>query len=217
MKIEQHDFLLEIGTEELPPRSLRILERALVANLAAGLDKAGLAHAELTGYSTPRRLAVWVKRLATCQPEQHLRRKGPPLAAAFDAAGAPTRAATAFAHSCGTQVAALEKLVEGKGTFLFFVGAKPGERAVDLLPALVQAALDGLPIARRMHWGSGSALFVRPVHWVLMLFGQDVVPATLLIIRMRPLRRARMCGRTACVTRRTPKTWSQIGGACLPF
>jgi glycyl-tRNA synthetase beta chain len=180
MKIEYHDFLLELGTEELPPRSLHTLERALVANLAAGLDKAGLAHGELTGYSTPRRLAVWVKRLATRQAEQNLRRKGPPLAAAFDAAGNPTRAATAFAESCGTAVAALEKLTEGKGTFLFFVGSKAGERTVELLPGIVQAALDALPIARRMHWGSGSALFVRPVHWLLMLFGQEVVPATLL-------------------------------------
>lgn len=180
MKIEHHDFLFEIGTEELPPRQLRILERALTSGLTAGLDKAELAHGEVSGYSTPRRLAVWVKRLANRQPEQHLRRRGPPLTAAFDAAGAPTRAATAFAESCGTPVAALQKLQEGKGTFLFFVGTKPGERTVDLLPAIVQAALEALPVARRMHWGSGSALFVRPVHWVVMLFGQDVVPAQLL-------------------------------------
>lgn len=180
MKVEHHDFLLEIGTEELPPRSLHTLERALVANLATGLDKAGLAHGELTGYSSPRRLAVWVKRLANRQPEQHLRRKGPPLAAAFDATGAPTRAATAFAESCGVRIESLERQEEGKGTFLFYVGTRAGERTVDLLPGIVQAALDALPIPRRMHWGSGTALFVRPVHWLLMLFGQDVVPATLL-------------------------------------
>ena len=180
MKIEHHDFLFEIGTEELPPRALHTLERALVAGIAAGLDKAGLGHGELTGYSTPRRLAVWVKRLATRQPEQNLRRKGPPLAAAFDAAGAPTRAATAFAESCGTRVEALERQSEGKGTFLFFVGTRAGERALELLPGIVQTALEQLPIPRRMHWGSGSALFVRPVHWVVMLLGADVVPATLL-------------------------------------
>jgi len=180
MKIEHHDFLFEIGTEELPPRALHTLERALVAGIAAGLDKAGLGHGELTGYSTPRRLAVWVKRLATRQPEQNLRRKGPPLAAAFDAAGAPTRAATAFAESCGTKVEALERQSEGKGTFLFFVGTRAGERALELLPGIVQTALEQLPIPRRMHWGSGSALFVRPVHWVVMLLGADVVPATLL-------------------------------------
>ena len=180
MKAERRDFLLEIGTEELPPRSLPVLQQALVAGLAAGLDKGGLAHGELVGFATPRRLAVWVKRLAAQQPEQHLKRRGPPLNAAFDAAGQPTRAALAFAESCASTVEALQKLDEGKGTFLFFVGTKPGARAVALLPGLVQAALDALPIPRRMHWGSGTALFVRPVHWVVMLFGKEVVPATLL-------------------------------------
>jgi glycyl-tRNA synthetase beta chain len=180
MKTERRDFLLEIGTEELPPRSLPALQQALVAGLAAGLDKADLAHGELVGFATPRRLAVWVKRLAAQQPEQHLKRRGPPVSAAFDAAGHPTRAALAFAESCGTRLEALQRLDEGKGIFLFFVGSRPGERAVALLPGLVQAALDALPIPRRMHWGAGDALFVRPVHWVVMLYGREVVPATLL-------------------------------------
>ena len=180
MTAERRDFLLEIGTEELPPRSLPALQQALVAQLAAGLDKASLAHGELVGFATPRRLAVWVKRLAAQQPEQHLKRRGPPLNAAFDAAGGPTRAALAFAESCGTRVEALQRLDEGKGTFLFFLGSRTGERAVALLPGLIQAALDALPIPRRMHWGAGNALFVRPVHWVVMLYGREVVPATLL-------------------------------------
>ena len=180
MKVEHQDFLFEIGTEELPPRALLTLQQSLVAGLGAALDKAELAHGELIGYATPRRLAVWVKRLATRQPEQNLRRKGPPLSAAFDATGLPTRAATAFAASCGTTVDLLERQAEGKGTFLFFVGTRAGERAVELLPGIVQGVLDALPIPRRMHWGSGAALFVRPVHWVVMLLGPEVVPATLL-------------------------------------
>src|SRR5215469_3397047 len=180
MKSEQRDFLVEIGTEELPPKALPTLSQAFVAALTAALDKAGLAHREVKGFATPRRLAVLVKRLAARQPEQNLRRRGPPLSAAFDAAGTPTRAALAFAQSCGVGVEALERLDEGKGTFLFFVGTKPGEPAVQLLPALVQGALDQLPIPRRMHWGEGQAMFVRPVHWVVMLFGKEVVPATLL-------------------------------------
>jgi glycyl-tRNA synthetase beta chain len=180
LKSEHRDLLIEIGTEELPPRALRTLEEALVSGLGAGLDKAGLAHGALRGFATPRRLAVWVKRLAAQQPEQQLRRRGPPLSAAFDAAGAPTRAALAFAESCGTSVEALQRLEEGKGTFLFFAGTRAGARAVELLPQLVRAALEQLPIPRRMHWGAGEALFVRPVHWVVMLFGRDVVPATLL-------------------------------------
>src|SRR5690242_21308681 len=154
------DFLFEIGTEELPPKALPVLSQALLAALGAGLDKAGLAHGELAGFATPRRLAVWVKGLAAEQPEQQLRRKGPPLSAAFDAAGQPTRAALAFAESCGTTVAKLERIEEGKGTFLYFTGTRAGARTVDLLPGLSAAALEALPIPRRMHWGEGSALFV---------------------------------------------------------
>jgi len=109
-----------------------------------------------------------------------VRRRGPPVAAAFDSAGAPTRAALAFASSCGTSVEALERVEEGKGTFLYFAGTRAGERTAQLLPALVQSTLDQLPIPRRMHWGEGQAMFARPVHWVVMLFGRDVVHATLL-------------------------------------
>jgi len=175
-----HDFLVEIGTEELPPRALPVLEQAFMAGVTAGLDKAALGHGEITAFATPRRLAVLVKRLAAQQPQQNLKRRGPPVSAAFDAAGAPSRAALAFAESCGTSVEALQRLEEGKGSFLYFVGTKSGAPAIQLLPAVVQTALDQLPIARRMHWGEGEAMFVRPVHWVVMLFGKQVVPATLL-------------------------------------
>lgn len=177
------DFLVEIGTEELPPKALLTLAQAFVAELTAELTRAALAHGEITGFATPRRLAVQVQALAAEQPEQHVKRRGPPLAAAFDASGAPTRAALAFAASCGTSVASLKPVDEGKGQFLFFVGTRAGESAVKLLPGLVATALDRLPIPKRMHWGDGQALFVRPVHWVVMLFGKDVVPATLLETR----------------------------------
>jgi len=179
-KTAHHDFLVEIGTEELPPKALLTLQQAFVAALGAGLAKVSLSHGEVSGFATPRRLAVLVKRLAAHQPEQHVKRRGPPVSAAFDGQGAPTRAALAFAESCGTRVESLERIDEGKGTFLYFVGTRSGEPALQLLPQLVQAALDQLPIPRRMHWGDGQAMFVRPVHWVVMLFGRDVVPATLL-------------------------------------
>src|SRR6516164_743428 len=180
MSTASRDFLVEIGTEELPPKALGALADAFLAGIGAGLEKAGLAHAGLAGFATPRRIAVRVERLAAQQPDQHVRRRGPPLSAAFDGAGAPTRAALAFAASCGTSVESLERIEEGKGTFLYFVGTRAGERTTELLPALVQTALDQLPIPRRMHWGEGQALFVRPVHWIVMLFGREVVPATLL-------------------------------------
>ena len=180
MSTAHRDFLIEIGTEELPPKALRTLADAFITGIGAGLEKASLTHGGILGFATPRRLAVKVERLAAQQPEQHVRRRGPPLSAAFDNAGAPTRAALAFAASCSSTVEALERIEEGKGSFLYFVGKRAGEHTVQLLPALVQAALDQLPIPRRMHWGEGQAMFVRPVHWIVMLFGRDVVPATLL-------------------------------------
>jgi glycyl-tRNA synthetase beta chain len=182
MTVEQRDFLVEIGTEELPPTALRGLEQAFATAVRAGLEKAGLTHGDLASFATPRRLAVWVKKLASRQPDQDIKRRGPPVSASFDANGQPTRAASAFAESCGAAVGTLQKLDEGKGTFLFFIGTKPGAAATELLPQIVQAALDALPIPRRMHWGSGTAEFVRPVHWLVMLHGKDIVPATLLEI-----------------------------------
>lgn len=180
MKIERHDFLVELGTEELPPKALRGLEEAFASGVRVGLEKAALEHGDVVSYATPRRLAVWVKKLAARQPDQELKRRGPPVAAAFDASGAPTRAALAFAASCGTTVESLQRIEEGKGTFLFFVGTKGGSAVTELLPGIVKASLDALPIPRRMRWGSSDAEFVRPVHWLLMLYGKDVVPVTLL-------------------------------------
>ncbi len=177
---ERRDFLVELGTEELPPTALRGLEQAFASGITAGLDKSGLTHGEIISFATPRRLALLVKRLAARQPDQDIKRRGPPVNAAFDSAGQPTRAALAFADSCGVPVGSLQKLDEGKGTFLFFIGTRPGAAVTELLPQIVQSSLDALPIPRRMHWGSGTAEFVRPVHWLVMLYGKDVVPAKLL-------------------------------------
>jgi glycyl-tRNA synthetase beta chain len=182
MTEEKRDFLVELGTEELPPTALRGLELAFASGVQTGLDKAGLVHDDIVSFATPRRLAVWVKRLVARQPDQDLKRRGPPVNAAFDGAGQPTRAALAFAESCGVAVDTLQKLDEGKGSFLFFIGTKQGAAATELLPQIVQASLDALPIPRRMHWGSGTAEFVRPVHWLVMLYGTDVLPARVLEI-----------------------------------
>lgn len=176
----KRDFLVEVGTEELPPKALRTLEQAFAGDLAAGLAKAGLQHGEIRSFATPRRLAVLVRRLAERQPDQKIERRGPPLTAAFDAEGLPTRAAQAFAASCQSAVDELQRREEAKGSFLYYVGVRPGAGAVALLPGLVQGALDALPIPRRMRWGASDAQFVRPVHWIAMLFGNEVVPATLL-------------------------------------
>ena len=178
--MSHRDFLVEIGTEELPPKALRELELSFAGGMREGLKQAVLAHGEILSFATPRRLAIWVKRLADRQPDQHVKRRGPPLSAAFDASGAPTRAAIAFAESCGAPVESLQRLDEGKGPALFFIGSKPGVAAVELLPGIVQSALDALPVPKRMRWGAADAEFVRPVHWVVMLYGSEVVPATIL-------------------------------------
>ena len=174
------DFLFELGTEELPPLALPELERALAAGIRAGLETAGVPHSDLHSFAAPRRLAVLIHALAETQPEQRLKRRGPPLNAAFDKQGAPTRAATAFAESCGVGLDALGRITEGKGEFLYFEGTKPGAPTASLLPGIVQAALDALPIPKRMRWGASEAEFVRPVHWLTLRFGADIVPARLL-------------------------------------
>ena len=174
------DFLVELGTEELPPLALPELSAAFTAGLRAGLAEAAVPHGELRAFATPRRLAVLVRDLAAMQPAQALKLKGPPVNAAFDKAGNPTAAATRFAEKCGVDVAALKRVTEGKGEFLYFEGARAGLTTVSLLPAIVQKSLDALPIPKRMRWGSSAAEFVRPVHWLVLLYGTEIIPARIL-------------------------------------
>lgn len=174
------DFLVEIGTEELPPKALPALEAAFRTGVVDGLAAASLAHGAVESFAAPRRLALLVHALDTRQPEQQIRRRGPPVSAAFDAAGKPTRAASAFAESCGAALGELTRVREGKGEFLFYAGRKAGVDSASLLPGIVQAALDQLPIPKRMRWGAGDAEFVRPVHWIVLLHGAQTLPVTLL-------------------------------------
>jgi glycyl-tRNA synthetase beta chain len=177
------DFLVEVGTEELPPKSLFTLAQAFAQGIDAGLNAAALSHKGVEWFATPRRLAVRVAQLEAQQPDQEIRRQGPAISQAFDSAGAPTKAALGFAASCGVAFDALEQVDGPKGRILQYVGTKRGGAATALLPGIVNAALAALPIARRMRWGSSEQEFVRPVHWVVMLFGDDVVDAEILGIK----------------------------------
>jgi glycyl-tRNA synthetase beta chain len=178
---ERRDFLVELGTEELPPKALHTLEQAFADGLATRLRDLGLKSGAIESFATPRRLAVLVRRLSLHQGDQQITRRGPPRKVAFDAAGAPTRAALAFANSCGVAWEALSSERDANGTeYLHYSGIKKGAAAMELLPGLVQAALDALPIPRRMRWGALEVQFVRPVHWVVMLLGNEVVPGALL-------------------------------------
>ncbi len=174
------DLLFELKCEELPPRTLQTLSSALSEGLAKAIDSKGIAHGQVHGFATPRRLAVIVEKLAEQQPDRPLERRGPPLKNAFDANGAPTQAALAFAKTCGVDVSALTQLTTDKGAWLQFRGTERGAATPALLPEMITQVIAELPIAKRMRWGTRSAEFVRPVHGVVLLFGDEVVRAEVL-------------------------------------
>lgn len=177
------DLLIELGSEELPPKALRPLSDALREQLLAGLEQAGLKHGEVHSYATPRRLAVLVEQLQAAQAERHSERRGPALQAAFDGDGNATKAAQGFARSCGVEVEQLQQLETDKGSWLVHRSVTPGQQTTDLVPAILQQALSKLPIPRPMRWGDRDAMFVRPVHWVVLLFGDHVIDAELLALK----------------------------------
>jgi len=175
------DFLVELRTEELPPKALHTLEAAFRDALLQRIDAAGLAHGAVESFATPRRLAVRVQALATQATDQTVQRRGPPVTAAFDASGAATRAAQAFATSCNTPLEQLGREQDVKGNhYLSYTGIKAGAAAAELLPGFVSESLDALPIPRRMRWGAGEAQFVRPVHGLILLHGTQVLAAQML-------------------------------------
>ncbi|QQS53887.1 MAG: glycine--tRNA ligase subunit beta [Candidatus Competibacteraceae bacterium] len=177
---DTHDLLIEIGTEELPPKALAKLSLAFERSIADGLEKAGLASSAIHRFATPRRLAVRVDQLPARQPDRQLERRGPALGAAFGPDGQPTRAAEGFARSCGVTVAELQRQETDKGAWLVQISTEPGALTADLIPPIVEAALAALPIPKRMRWGDRDDEFVRPVHWVVLLFGTEVIPATIM-------------------------------------
>lgn len=174
------DFLVEIGTEELPPKALKTLGIAFADNLVAELAKQELSHASVSWYAAPRRLAVRINQLAAAQADKVIEKRGPAISAAFDAAGQPTKAAQGWAAGCGITVAQAERLETDKGAWLLCRQQQQGQTTVNLLPELVSLALSKLPIAKPMRWGNSDAEFIRPVHTIIMLYGETVVPATIL-------------------------------------
>ena len=177
------DLLIEIGTEELPPKALHGLAEAFRTGVLAGLDRAELTHGEVREFATPRRLAVLVRQVADRQADKAVERRGPALRAAYDAEGRPTQAALGFARSCGVDIAEVERLETDKGSWLVHRSTQVGAPAVSLFAGIAEEALARLPIPKRMRWGDGEVEFVRPVHWVVMLFGAVVVPGVVLGVR----------------------------------
>lgn len=174
------DLLIEIGTEELPPKALKRLAEAFADGIRIGLENQTLKHKACQWYATPRRLAVIVSKLVTGQKDHEVIKRGPALAAAFDSAGNPSKAAEGFARSCGIEVSALEKQETDKGLFLIYRCMETGKQTTDLLTEIINTALNKLPIPKRMRWADREAEFVRPVHWSVVLFGNDVVSCDIL-------------------------------------
>lgn len=177
------DCLIELGTEELPPKALSGLSSAFTDGIVKGLKDRGVETHELESFATPRRIAVLLKQLPLQQPQQRVEKRGPALKAAFDDQGNPSKAAQGFARSCGVDIDQLERRETDKGSWLYFTESRSGAQLAALMPEVVSSALDQLPIPKRMRWGAGDAEFVRPVHWLVMMIGNSVVETELLGIK----------------------------------
>lgn len=177
--MRSEDFLIELGCEELPPKSLLTLSNAFAELLSKQLTQQQINYQHVQAFATPRRLAVLFTQLSAQQPDQQLQKRGPALTAAFNTAGEPTPAALGFAKSCGVSMAALAKLKTDKGSWLVYDVQQTGKSTESLLASLIATALQQLPIAKRMRWGTRTDSFIRPVKWLLALYGHDVVDMTL--------------------------------------
>lgn len=174
---DTRDLLIEIGVEELPPKSLLALKDAFEKSVSEQLTQLKLPFASISSFGTPRRLALLIDSLAIEQPEQHIEKLGPAVKASYNENGEPTPAALGFAKKIGLPVAELEQVDTDKGPRLGYRASEPGLKTSTLVGQLIAKALESLPIAKRMRWGAKREEFVRPVHWILMLFGNEIIDA----------------------------------------
>src|SRR3990167_1402317 len=175
--MKKQNFLFEILTEELPPKALAKLEKALAENIIEQLKQAELGFSAYQSFATPRRLALIIQDLAFEQPTREIERKGPAVSAAYDAQGNPTKAALGFAESCGVNLKQVEILKTDKGEWLSYKSLHAGKSINALLPSIIQLALTKLPIPKMMKWGEGLYDFIRPVHNIVLLYGKEIIPA----------------------------------------
>jgi glycyl-tRNA synthetase beta chain len=176
------DLLIEIGTEELPPKALLTLSNAFSDLIVAGFKKVSLQAQGIVSYAAPRRLAVLLTEMPGKQKDQLVERRGPAVKAAFDAEGNPSKAAQGFARSCGVEVNDLDRMQTDKGEWLVFKKEVAGQSVAELVADIVSQALATLPIPKRMRWGSSDIEFVRPVHWIVMMLGDQVITEKVLNI-----------------------------------
>lgn len=180
---QENDLLIELGTEELPPKALLRLSQAFTQGVCDGLTKAGMDIGEAHSYAAPRRLAMLIKDVPATQPDREVERKGPSVKAAFDVEGKPTKAVQGFASSCGVAVEDLQQQETDKGAWLIYKSTEKGQALKDILADSITQSLAKLPIPKRMRWGSRDAEFVRPVHWLVILHGQQLIDATIMEVK----------------------------------
>ena len=189
------NFLVEIGTEELPPKALKTLATAFADNVQAELNQAGLTFDKIEWFAAPRRLAVKVLNLATQQPSKEIEKRGPAVSAAFDAEGKPTKAAEGWARGCGITVDQAERIATDKGEWLVHRAKIEGQPTKNLLNDIVANALAKLPIPKPMRWADKTVQFIRPVHTVTMLLGDELIEGEILgVASARTIRGHRFLG-----------------------
>ena len=189
------NFLVEIGTEELPPKALKTLATSFADNVEAELNQAGLSFDKIEWFAAPRRLAVKVLNLATQQPSKEIEKRGPAVSAAFDAEGKPTKAAEGWARGCGITVDQAERIATDKGEWLVHRAKIEGQPTKNLLNDIVANALAKLPIPKPMRWADKTVQFIRPVHTVTMLLGDELIEGEILgVASARTIRGHRFLG-----------------------
>jgi len=195
MSLQSENLLIELGTEELPPKSLRQLAESFASNVEAELQKAELTFEKVSWLASPRRLALVITNLAASQADKVVEKRGPAVNVAFDDEGNATKAAQGWARSNGITVEQAERLVTSKGEWLLFKAEVSGKKTAELIPAIAAEALAKLPIPKPMRWGATSTQFIRPVHTVCMLFGNQLIEGELLGVESsRTLRGHRFLG-----------------------
>ena len=189
------NFLVEIGTEELPPKALKTLATSFADNVEAELNQAGLSFDKIEWFAAPRRLAVKVLNLSTQQPSKEIEKRGPAVSAAFDAEGKPTKAAEGWARGCGITVEQAERIATDKGEWLVHRAKIEGQPTKNLLNGIVANALAKLPIPKPMRWADKTVQFIRPVHTVTMLLGDELIEGEILgVASARTIRGHRFLG-----------------------
>ncbi len=204
------DLLIELGTEELPPKALRELRDAFSSAISDALRTARLQAGSMRAYATPRRLAVVISEVALAQQDRTVTQKGPPTSIAFDEKGAPTKAGLAFAKKCGVGIAALTRESSNAGEWLVCTSTETGRAARDLIPGIVRGALDALPIPRRMRWGDHEDEFVRPAHWLVLLHGDEVIPANILHVESGRTTRGHRFQSVGSIEIRSPAEYASL-------